>query len=445
MQEGQLLMTQAERDRLVTLKKAKKKLITQREAAEELGVSVRHVKRLLHGLKKRGDKAVVHGLRGKASNRRIEATIEQQAVKILAAPVYEGFGPTLAAEYLGKKHGIEASKETVRQWMMQAKLWRGKKAKVKQIHQWRPRRSRLGELVQWDTSEHDWLEGRGEKLYLIAMIDDATSRLFARFVRNDSTEENMKVLWSYLEKFGRPLTFYTDKASLFQTAEKRRREEPGVQKDPVEMPPTQIGRALRELGIAWIPAHSPQAKGRVERNFQTAQDRLVKGMRVAGVTTIEQANRYLSEDYLVWWARELTVEAASPDDAHRPLENSHHLAASLSHVETRQVRDDYTFRWDGKLYQIERAAVTTGLRRANVRVELRLDGSLAARYGERYLPIEECAVADKPKKPPAKSPRKRRAVRRRRGSDWSKDFDLRKGPKVWQAARESGQRPEAKI
>ena len=208
----------------------------------------------------------------------------------------------------------------------------------KEVHVWRPRRSRFGELVQWDTSEHDWLEGRGEKLYLIAMIDDATSRLFARFVRHDSTEENMKLLWSYLEKFGRPLAFYTDKASIFQTAEKRKRDEPGVDKDPVEMPPTQIGRALQELGITWIAAHSPQAKGRVERNFGTAQDRLVKGMRVAGVKTLEQANEYLENDYLVWWERELTVEAANPDDAHRPLDKSHNLAASLSHVETRQVR-----------------------------------------------------------------------------------------------------------
>src|SRR5690349_18281240 len=240
MQEGQLLMTQADRDRLVALKKAKKKLITQREAAEELDLSIRQVQRLLDGLKQRGDKAIVHGLRGRASNRRIEEKIEREAVKILSAPVYEGFGPTLATEYLGKKHAIEASKETVRQWMMRAKLWRGKKAQVKQIHTWRPRRSRWGELVQWDTSEHEWLEGRGEKLYLIAMIDDATSRLWARFVRHDSTEENMKLLWSYLEKFGRPVSFYTDKASLFHTTEKRRRDEPGVDKDPVEMPHTQI-------------------------------------------------------------------------------------------------------------------------------------------------------------------------------------------------------------
>jgi len=433
-------MTQADRDRLVTLKKAKKKLITQREAAEELGLSVRHVKRLIQALKKLGDKAVVHGLRGKPSNRRIEEKIEQEAVKILSVPVYKGFGPTLASEYLSKKHGIDASKETVRRWMMRAKLWRGKKAQVKEVHMWRPRRSRFGELVQWDTSDHNWLEGRGEKLYLIAMIDDATSRLFARFVRHDSTEENMKLLWSYLEKFGRPLTFYTDKASLFQTAEKHKRDEPGVEKDPVEMPPTQIGRALRELGISWIPAHSPQAKGRVERNFLTAQDRLVKGLRVAGVTTLEQANDYLTNDYLVWWERELTVEAASPDDAHRRLEKSHNLAASLSYVETRQVRPDYTVRWDGKLYQIERGAITTGLRGANVRVEQRLDGSLAMRHGERYLPVKECAAADRPKtaRPQKKAGSTRRASRR--GSDWHKTFDLKKGPKVWQAARESGYR-----
>jgi transposase len=439
MQEGQLLMTQTDRERLVALKKASQQLITQREAAAELELSIRQVQRLLNGLKQRGDQAVIHGLRGKPSNRRLEESIEREAVQILSAPVYAGFGPTLAAEYLGKKHRIEASKETVRQWMIRGQLWRGKKQKVKQVHTWRPRRSRHGELVQWDTSDHDWLEGRGEKLYLIAMIDDATSRLFARFVRHDTTEENMKLLWDYLEQFGRPLAFYTDKASHFQTAQKRRRDEPGVDKDPVEMPPTQIGRALRELGISWIAAHSAQAKGRVERNFGTAQDRLVKGMRVAGVTTIEQANEYLINDYLVWWERELTVAAANPDDAHRPLEKIHNLAASLSHVETRQVRNDYTLRWQGKLYQIERRAIVTGLRGATVRVEQRLDGSLAVRYGDRYLPVKECAVADRPK-PPAVTKAAKRPPAGRRGSDWNKDFDLKKGPKVWQAAQVSGYR-----
>ena len=435
-------MTQADRDRLVTLRKAKKKLITQRQAAEELDLSVRQVKRLVYALKKQGDKAVIHGLRGKASNRRIEEPVEREAVKILSADVYRGFRPTLAAEYLRDKHGIQASKETVRQWMIRGKLWRAKQEKVKEVHQWRPRRSRCGELVQWDTSEHDWLEGRGEKLYLIAMIDDATSRLFARFVRHDSTEENMKLVWSYVEKFGRPVRFYTDKASLFQTAEKHKRDDPGVEKDAVEMPPTQIGRALRELGITWIPAHSPQAKGRVERNFGTAQDRLVKGMRVAGVQTIEQANQYLEEEYLVWWERELTVEPANPDDAHRPLEKDYNLAAALSHVETRQVRNDYTLRFDGDLYQIERRAIVNRLRGANVRVEKRLDGSLAVRFGEQYLTVKPCAVTEKPETPPVKQARARRPSASKRGSDWNKNFDLKKGPKIWQA-QASGKRSPA--
>jgi hypothetical protein len=276
------------------------------------------------------------------------------------------------------------------------------------------------------------------------MIDDATSRLFARFVRHDSTEENMKLLWSYLEKFGRPVSFYTDKASHFQTTEKRKRDEPGVEKDAVEMPPTQIGRALRELGITWIAAHSPQAKGRVERNFGTAQDRLVKGMRVAGVQTLEEANRYLMEDYLAWWERELTVEPASADDAHRPLEKSHNLAASLSYMEHRQVRPDYTLRWDGKFYQIQRAAVTPGLRGTKVRVEKRLDGSLAVRHGERYVPVEECAKAAAPKAvqrnaaPAAKPGRTHRLGRR--GSNWNKNFDLKKVPPIWKAAASSDYR-----
>jgi hypothetical protein len=452
MQEGQLLMTQADRDRLVTLKKAKKRIITQRQAAEELGLSTRQVKRLLYALKKHGDKAVIHGLRGKPSKRKIPESIEQEAVKILSAEVYKGFKPTLAAEYLREHHGIKASKETVRQWMIRAKLWRAKEEKVQQVHVWRPRRSRFGELVQWDTSEHDWLEGRGEKLYLIAMIDDATSRLFARFVRHDSTEENMRLVWSYLEKFGRPVAFYTDKASIFQTAEKRKRDEPGVDKDRKEMPPTQIGRALQELGIALIPAHSPQAKGRVERNFQTAQDRLVKGMRVAGVKTLEEANRYLTEDYLVWWERELTVEPTNSDDAHRPLDKSHNLAASLSHVETRQVENNYTLRMDAQLYQIERPAIVRGLRGSDVRVEKRLDGSLAVRHGERYLSVKLCVPAKKKAK--AKKAAEAEATpsiaggqatgkgrKARRGSDWNRDFDLKKAPKIWQVMHESSGRP----
>src|ERR1700688_3775604 len=409
-------MTQQDRDRLVALKKANKKLITQCQAAEELGQTERHIRRLLVKLRKQGDAAVVDARRGRPSNRKLDDKVKTKALAMLKQEMYRDFGPTLASEYLAQQRQIAVSRETVRAWMMEAGLWRRKRQQVK-LHVWRERRSRRGELVQWDTSEHEWLEGRGEKLYLISMIDDATSRLYARFVRHDSTEENMKLLWGYLEKFGRPVSFYTDKASLFQTAGKRKRDEPGVDKDPVEMPPTQIGRALRELGITWIAAHSPQAKGRVERNFGTAQDRLVKGMRVAGVQTMAQANQYLEEDYLVWWERELTVEAAHSDDAHRRLDKSHNLAASLSHVETRQVRNDYTLHVDDALYQIERRAIVNGLRGARVRVEKRLDGSLAVRYGERYLPVEACAVAEKPKAAaPVKPVKAQRAGGR--GSHW---------------------------
>src|SRR5215469_18345479 len=176
-------MTQAERDRLVALKKAKKKLITQKQAAEELGITERHVRRLLRELKRRGDKVVAHGLRGIPSNRKLSADTEREAVAVLSQPVYRGFGPTLAAEYLAQKHKIAVSRETLRQWMIGGKLWRAGQRQVEEIHQWRPRRSRFGELVQWDTSDHDWLEGRGEEILLINMIDDATGRWLARFVR----------------------------------------------------------------------------------------------------------------------------------------------------------------------------------------------------------------------------------------------------------------------
>jgi transposase len=435
-------MTQAERDRLVALKKAKKKLITQKQAAEELGVTERHVRRLLRALKRRGDKAMVHALRGLPSNRKVDAETQGEAVAILSRPVYRGFGPTLASEYLAKKHGIEVSRETVRQWMIQAKLWRARQQRVEKIHEWRPRRGRFGELVQWDTSDHDWLEGRGDEILLINMIDDATGRWFARFVASDSTIENMNLLESYVKKHGRPLAYYTDKASLFQTAEKRKRDEPGVEKDAVEMPPTQIGRALRELAVTWIPAHSPQAKGRVERGFLTAQDRLVKGMRVAGVTTLEQANHYLETEFLPWVNATLAVQPASADDAHRPLEKQHNLAAILSQVESRRVNNDYTIQLDAAIYQIARQDIGTGLRGATVRIEKRRDGSVALRFRDRYLSVSICQPRPKiaVSKPPGPA---RRAPRPRQSSEWCKGFNLKKSPKIWQAAEGSGANPES--
>jgi transposase len=403
-------MTQAERDRLVVLRKAEAKSITQKQAAEELGVTERQVRRLVAKLRDQGDRAVIHGLGGRASNRRLSEKKRAKAVAVLSQEVYRGFGPTLASEYLARKHKLQIGREALRQLMIEAGLWRGRKRKVEQVHQWRPRRSCRGELVQWDTSEHDWLEGRGERLYLIHMIDDATSELTARFVRHDSTEENMRLLWHYVERHGRPVAFYTDKASLFQTAPKVARNAQALPREAGEpMPPAQIGRALRELGIGWQAAHSPQAKGRVERSFATAQDRLVKGLRVAGAKTLEQANRYLEEEFLPWWNQHLRVAPAHAADAHRPLGPEQDLAAALSRVDTRQVSNDYTFRWEGHMYQIARASVRPGLRGGTVRVEARLDGTLAVRFRDGYLAVSLCQPRPKVTPPPAPAARRRSA------------------------------------
>ena len=198
---------------------------------------------------------------------------------------------------------------------------------------------------------------------------------------------------------------------------------------------TQIGRALRELGIGWIPAHSPQAKGRIERFFGTAQDRLVKGMRKAGVRTWEEANAYLEQEYLPLWNRRFTPAPANATDAHRPLGREHDLAAILSHVESRVVANDYTIRYGKKIYQIARADIRPGLRGATVRVEERRDGAVWVRFRERSLRVSVCesrpqAVVPRPvpKLPPAS--------RRHPSSTWMKGFDLRKSPPLWQILRQ---------
>jgi transposase len=430
-EQGVLTMTQRDRDRLVVLKRAQKKLITQKQAAAEMQLTERQVRRLVKRLKAQGDKAVIHALRGRASNRRLSQETRDKVLAILQLPEWRDFGPTLASHHLATDHGIRIGREALRQLMLEAGLWRARPQNVADVHVWRPRRSCRGELVQWDTSEHDWLEGRGEKLYLIAMIDDATGELTARFAQHDSTEENMKLLWQYLERNGRPTAFYTDKASLFQTAPKVKRdvkELPVDERDP--LPPTQIGRALQELQIVWIAAHSPQAKGRIERVFATAQDRLVKGMRLAGVKSLEEANRYLEEQFQPWWNATLTVEPASSADAHRPLGPGHDLRSILSYVETRQVTTDYTIRWNGRVYQIDRNSIQPGLRHSTVRVEVRLDGTMAVRFRDLWLDITECqprpkvTAAAKPKPSVKRSATSAEAASRRTAAWRASNHDL---------------------
>jgi len=347
---------------------------------------------------------------------------------------YRDFGPTLASEYLVEEHGILAGKETVRKWMIEAQLWRAKPAKITEVHVWRPRRECFGELVQWDTSEHDWLEGRGPKLYLVAMIDDATSRALARFVEHDTTAENMRLLWSWLERFGRPLEYYTDKASLFHVNprlhyNKHLEEAPAL---------TQIGRALQELGIGWIAAHSAQAKGRIERFFGTAQDRLVKGLRKTGANTLEAANQYLERVYLPLWKERFTVEPANRSDAHRRLFEQHDLAAILSHVEQRVIGNDYTFQFGPERYQILKSSIVPRMRGSRLRVEVRLNGSLAARWEERYVEIARCPVRlraepDRPRGPKRPAGSGERKVNRA----WMEGFWEQPCVPLWRAIQQS--------
>jgi transposase len=380
-----LLLNGEERDRLKVLHEVKKGHITQRQAAEQLKLSTRWVKKLVKRLRENGDGSVLHGLKGRPSNRKIAGKTERKATGLIRRH-YRDYGPTQAAEVLASEHGVVVSRETVRKWMCGAKLWRPKRAKLKRVHGWRARRERRGELVQWDTSEHDWLEGRGPRLYLVAMIDDATSELTARFATSDSTVENMRLLWMYLERHGRPVDFYTDKASLF-TINRRLHYNKHL---PAEPGKTQIGRALEELGIGWIAAHSPQAKGRIERCFGTLQDRLVKALRRAGAASLEEANRFLDEVYLPEWNGRFRHEPASPADAHRSLRKDQQLASILSFVEERVVANDYTISWLGQHYQIPLAQAKPRLRKAKLRIEQRLSDELVARWENQDLVLTVC-------------------------------------------------------
>lgn len=404
------MLTARERERLKVLHEVRKGHIRQRQAAAELGVSVRWVKELVRRLREVGDRAVVHGLKGRVSNRRIGPEVKQKALRVLKER-HRDYGPTLAAEVLEEELGVVVSRETVRKWLVEAGLWRPKRAKLKRVHGWRARRERRGELVQWDTSEHDWLEGRGPKLYLIAMIDDATSELTARFALSDSTAENLGLLGEYVERHGRPLEFYTDKASLFVV----NRPLHYNKHLPEPAPKTQIGRALEELGIGWIGAHSPQAKGRIERCFGTLQDRLVKALRRAGVCDLEGANRFLREVYLPEWNRRWRQAPACEADAHRPLRPDQKLASILSHVESRQVGNDYTVSWHGQKWQIPLAEAKPRMRGQAVRVEQRLNGELWAAWQGREIRLQECVPAPPsvPAAAPAPKPPQTKGVRRR--------------------------------
>jgi hypothetical protein len=430
-------MSQEERDWLEWLKRAQDGVVTQQQAAEKMGVSGRWVRKLLARMKTDGDAVVVHGLRGRASNRQIDRKTQARAIKLLKQPEWHDFGPTFASEQLAKRHSIQVSKETVRAWMVEAGLWQPSPRKLGEVHQWRPRRSGYGELVQWDTSNHDWLEGRGEPVrYLVRMIDDATSRSEGSFVQHDGTRENMGVLWQYVERKGRMVDVYTDRAAMF-TVTSRAGESAEQRKQADRL--TQIGRGLRELGIGWIPAYSPQAKGRVERSFGTDQDRLVKHLRLAKVKTLQDANRFLEAEYWPEWNERFARPLNGVVDLHRALTPQIDLASALSHVESRVVGNDYTFSFAGRRYQVAREAVKAGMRGKNMRIELHLSGELRARFEGRYVDVSECGARAAPVAQLAAKP-VRKDHNRGGKSDWMDGFFERPGPELWQAVRTANER-----
>ena len=385
MEKDLIEMRQCERDVLNVMLLVKNGERTQVEAARLLDLSVRQVCRILRRLKSEGDIAVVHGLRGKPSNHRSDPSLRKKALSLYRKK-YLGFGPTLASEKLSEDDKVDVPIRTLGQWLLAEGLWQRQRRRDPH-RQRRTRRCCFGEMVQADASEHDWLEGRGPMLTLVGMIDDATDRVVLRFYPSETTAAYMDVLWRWIGKFGRPVSWYSDRHGIF------RAEESVAGYDQKQSVLTQFSRSIGELGMELILANSPQAKGRVERLWGTAQDRLVKELRLGKARTIEQANAVLDGKFVGWFNRRCTHKAASGNDAHRPL-GKLDLAAILSAQQERVVMNDYTIRYENQAYQLL-APVWPGQRGGKVIVEHRLDGLMKIRFKGRYLEYRRIEEQDK--------------------------------------------------
>jgi hypothetical protein len=373
-----MAMSQRERDRLVMVKSVIDKQRTQVEAARLMGLSARQVRRLQRRLEVDGDRAVVHQLRGRPSNNAVDATVKHKVLSLYRSEYGGDYGPTLLSEKLVEQHQIGLSPETLRHWLLEAGLWQ-RKRKRDQHRRRRARRSCFGELLQLDGSHHRWLEDRGPQLVLLAFIDDATSRLMARFYPAETTAAYFDLMGRYVARYGRPIAVYSDRAGIFRTERSKRATEQ-------EFCP-QFTRALDDLDVRLIMAQSPQAKGRVERLFGTLQDRWVKELREAKVSTIEQANDLLEKKLIAQFNGRFTVRASSASDAHRAAPLASELSAILCEHHERTVGNDYTVRFANQVMQIAPPALP-GLRGGRVRVERRLDGELKLRFKDRYLAFE---------------------------------------------------------
>ena len=332
-------MSRKELERARVIGAVNEKQLTQREAALQLELSVRQIKNLVRRYREQGEAGLVSRHRGKVSGNRLSEVVREEALTWVRDR-YADFGPTLAHEYLTQEHGLAFSVETLRQWMIEDGLWQVHSRRRVRVHPQRERRACFGELVQADGSPHDWFEGRGPVCTLLVFIDDATSELLAlRFVPVEDTRGYLGLFLEYVCRYGRPSCLYTDRYSVFRVNQKDR-----------EDCETQFGRVLRTLGVRIIYAHTPQAKGRVERVNQTLQDRLVKQMRLRGIHGIEAANAYLPE-YLEQHNRRFAKPAR---DAHRPVaHNREELEVIFSLQHERQVSPNLEFRYQGRVYQIQ--------------------------------------------------------------------------------------------
>jgi hypothetical protein len=315
--------------------------------------------------------------RGRSSNRKLPDSFREHALSLVLAQ-YVDFGPTLAAEKLRERHGLAVSVETLRRWMIEAEIWVPRSQRTRRVYQPRHRRSCMGELIQIDGCDHEWFEDRAPRCTLLVYVDDATSRLMElRFARSESTFDYFEATRSYLERHGKPVAFYSDQASVFRVTNSHVRQNGGV---------TQLGRALSELNIDIICANTPQAKGRVERAHLTLQDRLVKDLRLMGISTIEAANE-AAHAFIDAYNARFGRDPMSDHDAHRSIRRDEDLGQIFSWQEDRKISKELTVHFQGGRYLIEPSPETLELRGRRCRVHEYFDGHVELRYEDRLLPF----------------------------------------------------------
>lgn len=342
-------MNEKERARLVVLSRVSEEKLTVAKAAGLMAVSERQAWRVYKRFTAKGAAGLVHGLRGKPSNRSSKKEVRERALLLYQAS-YAGFGPTLASEKLAEDQGLEVDHETLRRWLLSEKLW-SRARKSRKHRRRRQRRSCFGEMVQMDGSHHDWFEGRGQRCVLMVMIDDATGRTYARFYAGETTEAAMDIFGRYARRYGLTLSLYVDRDSIYRCERKSISQEEALAGLP--QPLTQFGRAMKELEVKLILANSPQAKGRVERMNGTLQDRLVKELRLARIGDIASANELLEKKFLGDLNRRFAIAPRERTDVHRPLPLKPKLSEILCIKERRAVSKDGCVSWESQVLEID--------------------------------------------------------------------------------------------